>query len=310
MVSDRKIAHALALTEISGIASGRVRKLVSESGDIGAIYSADDDALLDFHFINEDNIEDIRSSNENVSDWENRLKSYQNEGIELIFYLEDDYPDRLNEIGGPLLLYCEGNTSLLKQTGVGFTGSRSASDEAIKWTRSVAKQLGQSEVIISGGAEGVDAAAHKGALDAGGQTIVVYGTGLNVPYPEVHEPLFNKVLEENGLLISQRPPDAQPSRSGFLNRNETLSGLSRAVVVAATDGSGGTMTTYEAAKSQNRNIYCPDPELKLKPIGGIRDIIDDDGIPIRDGTEVVHRESDEDTADDMSSQSALHEFSG
>lgn len=318
MVSSRTIAEALALTEISGIASGRVRALVNDFGGLKAIYSAEDDDLLDYHFIDVETITQIRSLEETIVEWEDRLETWRENGIELVFFLEDSYPQQLTEAGGPLLLYCRGDTSLLQEGGIGFTGTRSASDQAIEWTRDIAEQLGQREVIISGGALGVDGAAHKGALDAGGETIVVFGTGLNVPYPEAHEPLFDKVVEEGGLLVSQRPPDAGPSRSGFLKRNETLTALSDAVTVVATDGSGGTMATYRNAKEQGKQIYCPDPELKLQPVGGIREIANEEATPIQEVAEILTEQVEsEDTADDENStdttenadsQSTFHEF--
>lgn len=287
MTKLRTIAQALALTEISGIAVGRVRTLADDFGGIESITEVDPSELTEYHFISSEDAELILNNETEVANWEGRLEEYQKSGIELVFFESEQYPSRLNAIGGPLLLYCRGDVSLLHAGGVGFTGTREASDDAVSWTQDVASNLASHEVIISGGAEGVDTAAHEGAIQSSGKTIVVFGTGLNVPYPKSNEELFEHIASTGGLLISRRPPDAQPTRAGFLNRNKTLSGLSDAVTVVATDGSGGTMSTYRAAKSQGRQIYCPDPQLELEPYAGIKQIADDAAIPIRRAAEIL-----------------------
>ena len=119
---------------------------------------------------------------------------------------------------------------------------------------------------------GADTAAHKGAIEADGATVVVLGTGIRQPYPEKNADLFETIVENSGALISHRLPDAGPSRAGFLNRNKTNSGLSRGIVIAATDGSGGTMSQYSDAKSQRKQIFVPNPDLGLEPTAGIEEI--------------------------------------
>lgn len=115
------------------------------------------------------------------------------------------------------------------------------------------------------------------------------------------------------------PRELATDRAGFLNRNETLTALSEAVTVVATDGSGGTMTTYKTAKKQGKQIYCPDPELQLEPVGGIREIASKDATPIRDATEIF-ADQDQDTGtpdnehptdgnENTDSQTTFQEFS-
>jgi DNA processing protein len=208
----------------------------------------------------------------------------------LIPFFDNRYPDRLKTISGPLLLYGRGNLSLIhKKDSIGFTGTREASAQALEWTKETAKELAKAgRVVISGGATGVDTAAHHGALDAGGDTIVVLGTGIDVPYPETNESLFERVVKENGLILSQRPLGSGPTRSGFLSRNETLTGLSHTVTVVATDGSGGTMSTYEDSVDQGRLVVCPDPELQLNPTEGIEGILDKNGAEtVRNAKEIL-----------------------
>lgn len=297
-LSTEEIARTLALTEISGIADGRAKELVSDFGSAEAVLAASPSELEEYHYINDEAIEHIENIDADVADWAARLESCREEGIKLISVFDDRYPDRLKQVSGPLLLYAKGDTELLTETdAIGFTGTREASEDAVTWTRNTATRLAEEgRTIISGGAEGIDSAAHLGALVRTGKTIVVLGTGINVPYPPENETLFERVVDEGGLLLAQRPPDASPSRAGFLNRNVTLTGLSDAVTVVATDGSGGTMSTYSDAKSQERQVFCPDPELELEPIKGIEKISNEVAIPVRRAEEILayqdNRESD------------------
>jgi len=260
-----------------------------------------------------------------IEELEAQFVDCQKRDIGLIPFFDDRYPDRLAAVSGPLLLYARGNISLIHhEDSVGFTGTREASAEAVAWTKETAKTLAASNrVVISGGATGVDTAAHQGALESDGDTIVVLGTGIDVPYPKNNEQLFERVVNEGGLLLSQRQPQASPSRSGFLNRNQTLTGLSQAVTVVATDGSGGTMSTYQDATTQDRLIFCPDPELGLEPTGGIKQILQDEGaIPVTTAAEMLAYQdrnmngnedavdhSSENTADGTPDQFSIDDFS-
>lgn len=273
------IAKTVALTVLPGIADGRARKLIEDFGSPEAVYDASFDSLNEYHYIDDATYEKLGALDSVINELEERYATCQEQGIGLIPFFDDRYPDRLNTVSGPLLLYARGNISLIHhKDSVGFTGTRKASAEAVEWTKETAKTLAESgRVVISGGATGIDTAAHQGTLEADGHTIVILGTGITVPYPKGNEELFERIVDQGGLLLSQREPQAGPSRAGFLNRNQTLTGLSQAVTVVATDGSGGTMSTYDDACTQDRLVFCPDPELGLNPTAGIKQILHEDG---------------------------------
>lgn len=297
------IAKAVVLTELSGVADGRARQLIDDFGSPAAVHEATLEDFEDYHYIDAETFADLQSLDDDLSRVEADLRECRDRGIGLIPFFDKRYPDRLKAVSGPLLLYARGNLSLIHhQDSVGFTGTREASAQAVEWTKETAEELAEAgRVVISGGATGIDTAAHHGALAADGDTIVVLGTGIDVPYPETNESLFERIVEENGLILSQRPPDAGPSRSGFLTRNKTLTGLSHTVTVVATDGSGGTMSTYEDATDQGRLVVCPDPELQLEPTGGIEGILEENGAEaVRDAEEIlsVQGESMADTSTD------------
>jgi DNA processing protein len=294
-VSTEKLAKAVALTELSGVADGRAKELIHDFGSPEAVYEATFEDFQDYYYIDDSTYNDLQNIDNEIETLENRFEECLDRNIELIPEFDSRYPDRLKSVSGPLLLYARGNVSLLySNNSIGFTGTREASTQAVKWTKEIAEFLADSDrVIISGGATGVDTAAHHGALAADGDTIVVLGTGIDVPYPESNEALFERIVDNNGLILSQRPPDAKPSRSGFLSRNKTLTGLSQTVSVVATDGTGGTMSTYEDAVNQDRAIVCPDPELELNPTEGIEQILQEDGaIPITDPNEILAMQRD------------------
>jgi DNA processing protein len=320
--SNKTIAKAVALTEISGIADSRAKKLIQDFGSPEAVYDASLAEFSEYHYIDESTYDALQSHEATIRQILSELNRCRQNGIDLIPIFDEQYPDRLKAVSGPLLLYAQGNTALLsRDNSVGFTGTREASEEAIDWTQTVAAELAaEDRVIISGGATGIDTAAHSGALDAAGETISILGTGINVPFPEENEQLFERIVDNNGLLLAQRRIDAGPSRSGFLNRNATLTGLSHAVIVVATDGSGGTMSTYSDAKSQERLIFCPDPELELEPVAGIKQIAAEEAIPIRRYEEVLANQDCEKSStainntnnvspDTGSGQSSIDDFS-
>lgn len=320
--SIKTIAKAVALTELSGIADSRAKKLIDDFESPEAVYDASLSEFSEYHYIDEATYEALQSHEATVRQILSELDRCRQNGVDLIPIFDDQYPDRLKNVSGPLLLYAQGNTELLsRDDSVGFTGTREASEEATDWTHKVAADLAtEDRVIISGGATGIDTAAHSGALDAAGKTISVLGTGINVSFPEENEQLFERIVDNDGLLLSQRRLDAGPSRSGFLNRNATLTGLSHAVVVVATDGTGGTMSTYSDAKSQERLIFCPDPELQLEPVAGIEQIAAEEAIPIHRYEEILANqdrtknstgtdEPDADSSDIGRGQSSIDDFS-
>lgn len=294
-VNIRKIAKAVALTELSGVADGRAKQLIADFESPEAVYNASIEDFQEYHYIDSDTYSNLQELDNEIESLKNRFQECLNRNIDLIPSFGPRYPDRLKSVSGPLLLYARGNVSLLHSTNsIGFTGTREASAQAVEWTKETAEFLADSgRVVISGGATGIDTAAHHGALAVGGDTIVVLGTGIDVPYPESNETLFERIVDNSGLILSQRPPDAKPSRSGFLSRNKTLTGLSQTVSVVATDGSGGTMSTYEDAVGQDRVIVCPDPELELNPTEGIEQILDEgEAIPIQHANEILAIQGD------------------
>ena len=165
------------------------------------------------------------------------------------------YPNRLRQVSdAPATLYVMGEL-IEQELAVAIVGARAANGLALDFARSLAADLGRSgAVIVSGGAIGVDAAAHRGALDVGAATVSVLGTGLDVIYPARNRPLFDDIVAAGGALISCFS-HAEPARRGqFVRRNRIIAGLVDAVVVIGSGSGSGALYTAAAARDYDRVV--------------------------------------------------------
>lgn len=169
-----------------------------------------------------------------------------------------EYPSLLREIiDPPFVLHMRGNRELMKKTAVAVVGSRRASPYSLNATRHIVAPLARERefVIVSGLARGIDAAAHEAALDCGGATIAVLGTGIDIVYPRSHKRLFDRI-EKDGLIVTEFGPGTPPLASNFPRRNRIISGLSRAAVIVEATGRSGSLITARMAAEQGREVLA------------------------------------------------------
>ncbi|MBI2222617.1 MAG: DNA-protecting protein DprA [Acidobacteria bacterium] len=153
-------------------------------------------------------------------------------------------------------LWVSGDLAALEGPCIAVVGSRAASQYAMEISAALAFDLaGRGMVVVSGMARGVDGAAHRGALEAGGRTVAVLGSGLNVPYPSEHAGLMEQIAG-TGAVVSELPPDAPPLPHHFPLRNRIISGLSRAVVVIEAGEKSGSLITARCALEQGREVMA------------------------------------------------------
>lgn len=178
-------------------------------------------------------------------------------GAELITFADTRYPSNLRDIPDPpMLLYVRGTLLPTDTQALAIVGTRSASRYGLDAAGRMAYWLAQQNVtIVSGMAHGIDAAAHIGALEAGGRTIAVFGCGIDVIYPDDHDGLAERIAQQ-GALISELPIGAPPSGKNFPRRNRLLSGLSLGVLVAEAPERSGSLITAEAALEQGREVFA------------------------------------------------------
>ncbi len=164
-------------------------------------------------------------------------------------------------INVPYILYMKGDTSLLMKQGVAFVGSRDATADGLKATGALVRSLAPKDVvIISGGARGVDTAAHEAALDSGLPTICILGSGIGWDYPPENQGLFQRIARE-GLLLSEYEPGRRPEKYFFPERNRIIAQLARTLVVTAAARGSGSLHTAEHAMDCGHMIHTIPYEL-------------------------------------------------
>lgn len=183
--------------------------------------------------------------------WENNIKTVK---------VEDElYPKSLKKIpDAPKTLYFRGNL-LRSDTCFAIVGTRRCSDYGKEIAFSIARELSEAGLtIVSGMARGIDTFAHKGALEAGGKTIAVLGTGLDEKniYPQENLGLTRKILEFGGCLISEYPPGTLGLKQNFPARNRVISGMSLGVLVVEAKFGSGALITANWARKQGKKIFA------------------------------------------------------
>ena len=181
------------------------------------------------------------------------------EGADVLVLDDGSYPQLLREIPDPpITLYVRGRwQECLEAPSVGVVGSRRCSTYGQNVALMLARELASRGVtIISGLARGIDAAAHRGALEAGGRTVAVLGTGIDEVYPRDHRKLAAEILERGGALVTQFPLGTPPVAENFPYRNRIISGLSLGVVVVEAAENSGSLITARLALEQGREVYA------------------------------------------------------
>lgn len=176
----------------------------------------------------------------------------------LIDWQHPAYPERLRGIANPpLALFVLGDPGLLAQPQLAMVGSRAATPQGLDNARAFAAELARRGLIVTSGlALGIDGAAHQGALDGGGATLAVCGTGLDRVYPARHKALAHALIERGGALVSELAPGAGARREHFPRRNRLIAGLSLGVLVVEASTESGSLITARLAAEQGREVFA------------------------------------------------------
>jgi DNA processing protein len=203
------------------------------------------------------------------------IESAKKSGVSIISMYDSAYPKAFyNVSGAPLILYVKGNKKALNNKNMAAViGTRNPTPHGLKEARRIAGILAENKfTVVSGLALGCDTAAHAGALKKDGTTIAVLPGGINNIYPPENEMLAGEIIEKNGALVAEYPPDDMPKASRFIERDRLQSALSKGIIVIETDLDGGTMHTARFAKEYKRLIAClknhPEEYLKHPQLNG------------------------------------------
>jgi DNA processing protein len=175
----------------------------------------------------------------------------------IISFFDADYPANLKNIYyPPILLYVKGNLHEADKNSVSIVGTRNPTSYGKINTEKFARELSEKGLtIVSGMARGIDTISHSAALKAGGRTIAIVGSGLDVIYPPENKKLFDEISEK-GAVISEYPPGTQPDAQNFPKRNRIISGISLGTLIIETRINGGAMQTAAFAIDQNKEVFA------------------------------------------------------
>jgi DNA processing protein len=188
---------------------------------------------------------------------------------------EEAYPERLLQIyDPPAVLWVRGDVALLGRPGIAVVGTRQPTPYGVGMAEMLSRDLAHRRLtILSGMARGVDSAAHKGALDAGGKTVAVWGTGIDVVYPKENKKLAERIVESGGAIVSEYALGTFPAPQNFPIRNRILSGMSVGVLVIEAGEYSGTRITARCAMEQNRDVYAVPGNVTSKGAWGPNTLI-------------------------------------
>lgn len=246
----------IALNMIENVGPVRVRQLLEHFGDAPSIFKASRDQLLRVHGIGQETADAI-------SNWEQKvplaaeLKRVSDYGCSVVTQEDPDYPASLKQIyDPPIVLYVKGSLSPRDKDGIALVGSRQTTQYGIEVARRLAYQLAYVGVtVVSGGARGIDTAAHQGAIAAKGRTIAVLGTGINIVFPPENVELYNRITE-NGALMTQFPFNRPADKQTFPIRNRIVAGMTLGTVVVEANLSSGALITANFATEYGRQVFA------------------------------------------------------
>lgn len=264
---------------IKGIGAVRMQGLVSYFGDLESAWRASP-ADLAGAGLGLKVIERVIQARENV-DLDKVWEKIERQGIKILTWLDEAYPQRLKEIDQPPpVLYIRGDYLPDDLFAVAIVGTRRVTPYGRQITEELSSFLAANGLtVISGLARGVDAIAHQTALKAGGRTIAVLGSGVDKIYPPEHRGLAEQMLER-GAVVSDYAPGTPPDASNFPPRNRIIAGLSLAVVVVEAGETSGALITAEFAAEQGREVFAVPGSILAPQSKGTNKLIQKGALPL------------------------------
>jgi len=263
----------IALNLIEHVGPVRARSLLEHFGDAPKILAAPKSALLRVRNIGDETAEAIANWEKTI-DLAGELKRISDFGCRVLIQSDENYPASLREIyDPPLVLYVKGGLTAKDKNAVAMVGSRSTTHYGIETARKLAYQLAYVGVtVVSGGARGIDTAAHQGSLAAKGRTVAVLGTGINIIFPPENKDLFARIAE-NGAVITQFPFNRNGDRQSFAIRNRIIAGMTLGTVVVEADLHSGALITSNFATEYGRQVFAVPGRIDSPRSKGCHDLI-------------------------------------
>jgi DNA processing protein len=247
--------YLIALSAVPGVGPVRVRRLVRHFGSPEAAWRAAPAELIAAGL--EGKIVASLAALRATLDPESLPDRLARADIRALVPTDEEYPARLHDLrDAPAVLYVRGVLTPADERAVAIVGTRRATSYGREVTRRIAADLAAAGVtVVSGLARGIDAAAHQATLDAGGRTIAVLGSGLDIIYPSEHRQLAERIREQ-GALVSEYPPGVKPEAQFFPARNRFISALALGVLVVEAPARSGALITAGFAADQGRDVFA------------------------------------------------------
>ncbi|MCQ2309458.1 MAG: DNA-processing protein DprA [Bacteroidales bacterium] len=253
---ERQKLYEIALTLVPGVGDVNGKKLVAYCGGAEAVFCENRKSLMKIPGIGENTVNNIVSQ-KTLLHAENEMRFIERNGVKALFYLDQDYPKRLQHChDSPMMLYYKGNADLNAEKVIGVVGTRNVTEYGKYVIDKIVGEFSSDNVlIISGLAYGVDTMAHKSALKYGLATVGVLGHGLQIIYPAENCKLAHNMLEKGGVL-TEFLSSTKPDRENFPKRNRIVAGMIDCLIVAESAMKGGAMITAEIANSYDREVFA------------------------------------------------------
>lgn len=275
-----------ALKHTPGIGNYSFKRLLDRFGSPEHVFSASSEELVRIEGISSRIAAAVKVRD--ISDYVKRdLDIAAQKNVKIVIMTDANYPSLLLQLPDPPpIIYVYGSLDG-DMNSIAVVGSRSATDYGISIANELSKELALRQLgIVSGMAKGIDTAAHKGALAAGGKTIAVLGSGLSRIYPAENEKLFHKI-SENGAVISEFPMMMRPDARNFPLRNRIICGMSLGTVVVEAAERSGALITARLAAEQGKEVFAVPGSIKSKTSKGAHSLLKQGAKLVEDAADVI-----------------------
>ena len=272
-MNENELLYLLALQKVEGVGDIVAKKLLTHCGSAETIFKTKSSQLSSIDGIGTVLLSKLK--NKTIFEKaEAELKFIKNNEINVAFFQDDNYPERLKHcIDGPLLLFTSGNIDFKTRKIISIVGTRQITSHGTEFCKKLISDLAPlNPIIVSGFAYGVDIVAHQAAMEHGLQTIGVVAHGLDQIYPGVHKKYVSK-MEKNGGFMTEFWSETSPEKENFVKRNRIVAGMSEATIVIESAEKGGSLIPANLANDYNRDVFAVPGRISDKFSQGCNNLI-------------------------------------
>ncbi len=286
---DADLIDTVRLSLVDGVGPRIRRRLLDRFGDPATVLAAAPSELREVEGVGPKLSERIVRAGDEI-DAEGQIALCRSRGIAIVTENQAEYPRVLREIPDPPgLLFIRGTLKPADALSIGIVGTRHGTAYGLRQAERLGASLARAGLtIISGLARGIDAAAHRGALEAGGRTLAILASGVMNIYPPEHDKLA-ELVAANGALISEQPPHASPLSGSFPQRNRIISGMSLGVIVVEAAERSGALITARHAMEQGRDVFAVPGNVDSRASRGCHRLLRDGAILVESADDVLEQ---------------------